>query len=1016
MRKIKKTCKESNQKLEAVQKRVEYLLADSPAIFYICNIRKTWVCTYVSENITKQLGYTPAEFCENPDFRDEGIHPDDKQRVFDGLSRLRGNGHFVYEYRFLNKSGKYRWMRDELKLTYDADGNPVDCIGFLLDITDRKLMEEELRRAQARTEAVLAGVADTYIIFDQEWHYTYVNEAASRAMGRPREEILGRTLWEVFPDIVGTELDRQYHRSMDERVPVVFEFYYPAFDSWWENRFYPAPEGLAVFATNITGRKRVEEKLRESERKFRALFESSHDVILFLDRAGNIIDINPRAEQLSGYTQSELRKMNVFELVIAEDQPIVRQAIQDAFEGRSRTYEKRVKTKGGGLIWFEGLTVPRLSPEGEVHQLFVTLRDITDRRQAEEELLYFQMAVGSATDAIGMSTPAGRHYYQNEAYTKLFGLSVREVDGVSGPPATVYADEKVGRKVFDIIMNGGSFVGEVKMLDKDRKERDIYLRAYSIKNKEGKVAGLVGVHNDITERRRVEQQTKDTLNFIRTMMESSPIGIVSIKATGAVVAANEALTRIMGGMVEQFLKQNVRDLEAWKKYGLLSAMNEALTTNSEKRIETDYISTFGKHVWISVRFVPFTFEREPHVLALFADMSDQKRDEMEKEKLQSQLLQAQKMESIGTLAGGIAHDFNNILTAIIGYGHITLMKMPKDEPLRMNIENILESADRAAALTQSLLAFSRKQIIDRKPVDLNKILNKVEKFLIRVIGEDVEVRMDLKKATLTLFADAGQLEQVFMNLATNARDAMPNGGSFTIASEITELDNSFVAAHGYGKVGTYALISVTDTGIGMTEETKLKIFEPFYTTKEVGKGTGLGLAMVYGIIKQHDGFINVYSERGKGTTFKIYLPLIKTEAMEDQPIIAAEDMKGGTETILLAEDDSAVRKLNLLVLEQAGYTVIIANDGDEAVMKFMENKDRIQLLLFDIVMPKKNGREAYEEIKKTRPEIPVLFASGYSPDMVRVKALVDADTALVYKPISPQSLLKKVREVLDRKR
>jgi PAS domain S-box-containing protein len=391
------------------------------------------------------------------------------------------------------------------------------------------------------------------------------------------------------------------------------------------------------------------------------------------------------------------------------------------------------------------------------------------------------------------------------------------------------------------------------------------------------------------------------------------------------------------------------------------------------------------------------------------------RDITEYQKLEEQLRHAQKLEGIGTLAGGIAHDFNNILSAIIGYGHVTLMKMPKNDPLRLNIEHILESADRAAALTQSLLAFSRKQITNRKPVELNSVIRRVEKFLVRIIGEDVAVRLTLTEGALTIFADAGQLEQVFMNLATNARDAMPNGGSFTIETSSRELDSGFVSAHGYGKPGSYAMICATDTGMGMTEETKQKIFEPFFTTKEVGKGTGLGLAMVYGILKQHEGFINVYSEPGRGTTLRIYLPLIKAEAADEKIAVTYEYPKGGTETILLAEDDASLRRLSMLVLEQMGYTVIVANDGEDAVTKFMENQDRIQLLLFDIIMPKKNGREAYEEIRKVMPDVPVLFASGYSPDMLSEKSLIPEGAAIVYKPSSPLDLSKKVREVLDRK-
>jgi signal transduction histidine kinase len=379
----------------------------------------------------------------------------------------------------------------------------------------------------------------------------------------------------------------------------------------------------------------------------------------------------------------------------------------------------------------------------------------------------------------------------------------------------------------------------------------------------------------------------------------------------------------------------------------------------------------------------------------------------------SALRQAQKMESIGTIAGGVAHDFNNILSAITGYGDLTLMKMAKDDPLRLYVENMLEAADRAAHLTKDLLLFGRKQIGDRKPVDLNEVIRKVETFLKRVIGEDIECKTRLSDRPLMVCADAHQIEQVLMNFATNARDAIPAGGTFTITSDTIRLDDEFIEIHGYGRPGAYALVTVSDSGMGMDEETRQRIFEPFFTTKEVGKGTGLGLAVVYGIIKQHEGYVNVYSEPGNGTTFKIYLPEIVSATSGSEQAAEEGPPPRGTETLLVAEDDKSVRDLVKKVLEQFGYTVIAAADGEDAISKFLENRDKIELLLFDLVMPKKTGKEAYDEIRKIKPDVKIIFSSGYAPDIIRLRARIDDWVTVAFKPLSPRDLLNKVRNVLD---
>ncbi len=396
---------------------------------------------------------------------------------------------------------------------------------------------------------------------------------------------------------------------------------------------------------------------------------------------------------------------------------------------------------------------------------------------------------------------------------------------------------------------------------------------------------------------------------------------------------------------------------------------------------------------------------------VFQDITERRRLEREKEALQGQLVQSQKMEAIGQLAGGIAHDFNNILTVIMGFGNMLQNKIADNGPLRGYADQVIAAAERAAHLTRSLLAFSRKQAMNPKTEKLNDIVRNVEKFLKRVIGENILLETNFKEEDLLILADSNQIEQVLMNLVTNARDAIGSEGRLIIQTESVELDDSFIKSHGYGRIGPFALLSVADTGMGMDKETCAKIFDPFFTTKETGKGTGLGLAIVYGIVKQHNGYVNVYSEPGHGTTFRIFLPLLASGE-----VVAAKTSlpfpQGGSETILLAEDEPSIRTLLAAALRDFGYTVIEAEDGGDALAKFKEHQSDVDLLVFDVIMPKKSGTETYEEIRTLRPGIKILFLTGYTADFIRSKGLIDDNQELLMKPIFPVDLVRKIEEML----
>ncbi len=519
----------------------------------------------------------------------------------------------------------------------------------------------------------------------------------------------------------------------------------------------------------------------------------------------------------------------------------------------------------------------------------------------------------------------------------------------------------------------------------------------------------------VLKRKEMENAVQRSEAFLSSVLEGIGEGVVVIDRDYRIISANKGYCSQVKMPCDDIIGKHCYEISHRidepcheKANGCDCAVKKCFETGEPHRaIHTHYDRT-NTPFYIETNAYPLKDAAGQVVSAIETLM-----DITEKKALEAQLMQAQKMESVGLLAGGVAHDFNNILTAIIGYANLLRMNMEKDSQSAAYVEQILASSERAANLTRSILAFSRKQIIDPKPMLLSDVITRLQKLLLRIIGEDIELRTSMPPQENAVMADVGQIEQVLMNLCTNAKDAMPDGGILMIETELFEFNEEYIKRHPFAKIGKYMALSVSDTGHGLDENTKERIFEPFFTTKETGRGTGLGLSIVYGIIKQHNGFINVYSEPGKGTTFRIYLPAIE----KDAAALAAPALTpviGGTETVLLAEDDAAVRELTQNILEEYGYRAILAEDGEDAAKQFMANPGSIDLLVLDVMMPKKSGKAVYDEARERKPGIKAIFMSGYTANMIDKKGILEAGIAFIAKPFSPNAFLRKVREVLDK--
>ena len=772
-----------------------------------------------------------------------------------------------------------------------------------------------------------------------------------------------------------------------------------------EQVFAMAAANFAALAEEQWQRQEMQLALREEESRFRQLADNIREVFWMVDvQAGEVVYVSPAFERVWGIPSADLRKHPELALkAIHPDDRIRFEGAQDRqCRGESTTTEYRILRPDGSVRWIRDRGTPIMDPQGQLWRVVGLAEDITERKADEDRLALHAHIVANMKECVFLFDPEETIVYANPAAETMFGFEPGELVGKNARLLNSYPKEENDRVVSAVtkeLLSKGCWSGEFRSHRKDGTP--FSTRALVTVLQLGDRTLALSVHEDVTQIRRAEEQ-------VRLLLESTGEGIIGIDPKGECTFINRAACAMLGLHPAETIGRRLHEL---------------VQTNGERPIETcdvpgalcegvqaadaDFQRNDGTSISVEYSSYPIrTGQKTEGAVVLFKDVTKAKQ-------LEEQYRQAQRMEAVGRLAGGVAHDFNNLLTIINGYSQILLGTLSETERARQFVDEIRKAGERAAGLTRQLLAFSRKQILQPKVVDLNSLLADMKNMLGRLLGEDVRIDAEYGSDLRRIKADVGQIEQVVMNLAVNARDAMPTGGRLRIETANIDIDDAFRNAHPDAQPGRYVRIRIADTGCGMEPQVLSRIFEPFFTTKPQGKGTGLGLATVYGIVRQSSGYVFASSEVGVGSTFDVYLPeYVETPepAEETSPAAVAA---GGRETILLVEDEAGVRMLTRRVLQGHGYTVIEAGSGAEALGKAASLDGPIHLLVTDVVMPEMSGHELARRLALARPDARILYMSGYTDDAVMRHGIQQDATHFIQKPFALEQLSRKVREVLD---
>jgi two-component system, cell cycle sensor histidine kinase and response regulator CckA len=832
-------------------------------------------------------------------------------------------------------------------------------------MTERKRSEEALRESEGKFGELFDHAPIGYQEHGGEGRIFNINRTLLEMMGYSFEEMIGQPVWKfvvegeaqqaILAKLRGTRppgqgFERTFRRKDGTMFPVLIH-----------ERALRSTDGritgMLSTVQDITERKQGEKVLRESEETAKKLAQEN----AIMAEIGRIISSTLNIEEVYERFAVEVGKLIPFDRIVINLNDYKNNTILTSYVGG---------------IYVTGRSPGDVIPlSGSVNEQMVRTRSgLLFHVEGEDE-------IANRFPILAISFRAG---FRSMLFVPL-----------------ISKDEVIGGFNLQTIKPNAYAENDLKLAEKVSNQ----------------IVGAIANAQLFSERKRIERALRESEEKLRELYDNAPAGYQEYDSEGRISNINRTQMEMMGYSFQEMIGQPVWKFvveEEKARETILAKLAGTIPPSQglERVFRRKDGTTFP--VLIRDRVLRDGYSRITGMRSTIQDITDRKQAEEEKAVLQEQLRQSQKMEAVGQLAGGIAHDFNNLLTIIKGYSQLSLFELQEDGPLRRNVAEIEKAANRAADLTRQLLAFSRRQILEMKVLDLNTRLKDLDKMLRRIIGEDIELVTHPGSDLGRVKADPGQIEQVVINLAVNARDAMPTGGKLTIETANVELDEAYALTHIAVIPGRYVMVSVSDTGVGMTPEVRDHVFEPFFTTKETGKGTGLGLSMVYGIVKQSGGNIWVYSEPGKGTTFKIYLPQVNEPLQELREKKGEKELLLGSETILVVEDEKEVRKLALRILERQGYRILAATSGEDALSVCKEHQESIHLLLTDVVMPGMTGRILAESLVSLYPKIKVLYMSGYTENAIVHHGILDPGTNYIQKPFTVDGLITKIREVLDK--